>query len=183
MINSFFQTIYILFNLCSLRSSPSLLPYSALVLVILMVAELVLNVVTLNQLKGVSLPEVITATLLSLVVLVGLIYAMLAQRKMQNRLYKVLIAWFGTELLLTLILKIILVIMPESLQNTRTIQAVLQIGFFTWNVVIKAYIIKNACEMKMSRAVLITFGILIISTLPIQLLLGEYIPQNLPPTE
>jgi len=183
MINTLFQTLYTLFNLCLLRTSPAQLPYSALFLGLLVLAELGLNIFTLNKLKGVSLNEVITASLVSLIVLVMLIFALLAQRKVQNRIYKVLTAWFGTELMLTLILKILLIIIPDKLQNTTTVQAILQIGFFTWNVVIKAYIFKFACDIKMSRAVLITFAILIISTLPIQFLLSEYITQSLPQTE
>ncbi len=180
MNNTVYQTFRGLINLCRLRASPAELPYSMILLVLLIIIELGLNVFTLNQLKGASSAEVFLASTLSLGVLIGLIFVLLAQRKVATRLPKVLTAWFGTELLLTLLLKLILLVIPESLQATKAVQAVLQIIFFTWNVAIKAYIFRRSCDFKLASALLITFGFLIVSSLPIQFILGTYLQQTLP---
>lgn len=180
MINTLYQTFYTLFNLCRLKSNPSMLPFSYLMLALLVIIEFGLNLYTFSQIKDVTLGENILASGLSVLLLTALIYLLLTQRKMQNRVVKVLIAWFGTELVLTIVLKIILLITPTVLQDSRYIQAFLQIGFFTWNIVIKAYIFKSAAQMKMSSALLMTFGILILSTLPIQFVLGDYLAQSMP---
>ncbi len=176
MNNTVYQTFRGLINLCRLRGSPAELPYSMIMLVLLIIIELGLNVFTLNQLKGASGAEVFLASSLSLIVLIGLIFVLLAQRKVAARLNKVLIGWFGTELLLTVLLKIILLLIPESAQATKSVQAVLQIIFFTWNVAIKAYIFRRSCDMKLASALLMTFGILIVSSLPIQFILSAYLP-------
>ena len=182
MNNTVYQTFRGLINLCCLRASPADLPYSTVMLVLLIIIELGLNIFTLSQLKGAPLAQVILASALSLIVLIGLTYVFLSQRKVPARLYKVLIAWFGTELLLTMVLKVLLMIIPESMQATKVVQAVLQVAFFTWNVAIKAYIIRRSCDIKLVSALLTTFGILIVSSLPIQFILGAYIPQALPET-
>ncbi len=180
MINTLYQTFYTLFNICRLRGSPANLPFSYIMLAILILIELGLNLYTFSQIKDVTWGENILASSLSVTLLVGLIFLLLSQRKVQDRLPKVLIAWFGSELVLTIILKLILIITPTVLQEARYVQAFLQIGFFTWNIVIKAYIFKSATGMKMPSALLMTFGILILSTMPIQFVLGDYLMQNMP---
>ncbi|MBS0289253.1 MAG: hypothetical protein JSS07_04340 [Proteobacteria bacterium] len=175
-----YQVLRNLFNLCLLRASPAELPYSLVILVILVSIGTGLNVFTLLQLKGIPLSEVLLATSLSLVLLVTLIYFLLARRKMVSRLPKVLMAWFGTEILLAALLKIILIITPESIQAMKGVQIILQLGFFTWNVVIKAFIVRHSCEIKMVSALLLTFGILVLSSLPIQFILGPYLAEAIP---
>ncbi|MGD9591949.1 MAG: hypothetical protein AB7V32_05470 [Candidatus Berkiella sp.] len=180
MINTLFQTIYTLLNLCRFKGSPAMLPFSIMIMGILILIELGLNLYTFSQIKGVSFSENMLASILSVSLLIALIYLLFSQRKIQNRIVKVLIAWFGTELVLTILLKVILLVTPTTLQESRYILAFLQIGFFTWNIAIKAYLFKNAANMKMASALLMTFGILILSTLPVQFVLGEYLAQSLP---
>ncbi len=182
MINTLFQTVYTLVNLCLLRGSAASLPFSWLIFGLLLLVELGLNLYTFNQIKDVSLSDNVLATVLSATLLLGIIYLLLNQRKMQNRFVKVIIAWIGSELLITLLLKLILLILPLALQDNKYMLATLQIGFFTWNIVIKAFILKNATSMKMSSSILVTFGILILYTLPIQMVLGEYLAQSIPQT-
>lgn len=177
MLNTIYQTLRTLINLCLFRASPAELPFSTLWLALVVALEFGLNIATLHDLKGAQTTEIILATFLSIVVSIGLIYFLLAQRKIQSRLHKVLIAWFGTELILTLVLKLMLFIIPSSLQVLKVVQAVLEIGFLTWNIAIKTYIVKRACDIKVASAILITFGILVVSSVPIQFILGAYLAQ------
>lgn len=179
MINIFYQVLRSLFNLCLLRATPADLPFSNVLLGTFIGIEIGLNVFTLHKLKGASTQEIVMATLLSLFVLIGLIYVLLAKRKLQSRLHKVLIAWFATELILTCFLQIILFILPNDVQALKSVQAVIEIGFFAWNIAIKSYIIRKSFDVKLASAILLTFGILVISSLPIQFILGAYLPQTL----
>lgn len=180
MRNIFFRTFQTLINLCLLRASPAELPYSTVFLYFLVLAELSINALNLSKLKDISLAEVFTATILSLVFLIGIIYFLLAKRKLQGRLHKVLIAWFGTELLLLVLVKALMVVMPESMLTSKNTLVFIEVMYVTWNILIKSQIIKRSIESKLTIAILITFGIILVSDLPIQFVLVAYLPELQP---
>ena len=179
MINIFYQFLRSLFNICLLRASPAEIPFSNILLTALVGIEFGLNIFTLHKLKGASTQEIVLATFLSLFVLIGLLYVLLSKRKLQSRLHKVLMAWFGTELILTAFLQLILFILPDDVQTLKSVQVVIEVVFFAWNIAIKAYIVRLTFDMKLASAILLTFGVLVVSSLPIQFILGAYLPQTI----
>jgi hypothetical protein len=90
-----------------------------------------------------------------------------------------MIAWLGTEFLLELFLKFWLIILPNA-ALTMEVQAGMGLTLLVWNVLIKARIFKLSMEMKMISAILIIFGIMVASFMPVQLILGPYLPQLVP---
>lgn len=176
MRNTFYQTFKTLVDLCFLRGSPVDLPYSYFWLGAFITIETVLNILSWNRLKGAPFSEILLASLLMIGLLTGIIYLLLAQRKMQQRFPKVMIAWLGTELLLELFLKLLLVILPNAVL-TMQFQAGLVMVLLIWNVLIKAHIFKLSMQMKMISSILIIFGIMVASYMPVQLILSPYLPQ------
>jgi hypothetical protein len=85
-------------------------------------------------------------------------------------------AWFATELVLSVILKLnlslIALVSPVSSQPVG-----LELMFFIWNMALKVNIIRQCCETKWASSILLTFGILVLSALPIQLMLAQYFEQ------
>lgn len=176
MRNTVYQTFKTLINLCALKGTPANLPFSYYLLGTLIALEAIVDITSWSQLKA-PLLEVVLACFLSLSVLMGVIYFLLAQQKKEKRFVKVMTAWIGTELILDLLLKLFVVVLPE---NIPAIKAFVFILFFIWYVMIKAQILKQSIEMRMVMIILIVFGIMLISQLPAQLILEPYIPQIVP---
>ncbi len=155
------------FNILLLRESPAALPFSYTLLSLLVACEFFFNTYSLTKLKGAELAEILLANALSLGVLIGMLYVVLSQRKHQERWHKVVIAWFGTELLLTMLINGIYVLMPEVIQSSAQFQVIITLLFSVWNVAIKGHILRCSLEIKLVTAILITFGIILVSFLPI----------------
>lgn len=174
-----FNLLSVLIDLLLLRASPAALPYASVTLGLLIFIEFAFNTYSLSKLEGAHLSEVVLATSLSLIVLIGAIFLVLTQKKVQARLPKVLIAWFGTELLLTIFINVIFIILPQQMEAAKNLQIAFTVFFSIWNVLIKAHIIKCATDQKMLTAGITAFGIMLLSFLPVPLILTAYL-QHLP---
>jgi hypothetical protein len=161
-----------------MRASPAELPYSAILLAILIPVELGLDAYSLHeQFKTAPQIKIVLASLSSMIVFIGIVYFLLTQRKLQSRFNKFLIAWFATELLLGGLFKALLFIIPEG--QLKELQQLLILVYVTWDISIKIYIIRRTIEIKVLNALLMTLGIYMVSLLPQQLILNEYIQQLL----
>lgn len=149
------RTVTGISNLCLLRGSPSVLPYSYNVLALFVLTEFCLSIINLQQIiPTLSVGQLISVTLFARSMLLGLLYMLLNMKKYQTRFVKLVIALFGTHLVQTAILYafITLFSLPD----------VLKMAFLIWGIAVNSYILKLTLEIKMARAILIMFGIYLI---------------------
>jgi hypothetical protein len=181
MNNFVVRTLNALANICLLRASPVALPFSPMMLIAMVMTDLLFKVHTLIvQLNDVDVVEVTLGIVLSLLVLIGLIYFILAKRKLKSRFHKLLLAWFGTEILLTGVLKIVLALISQA---QTEIQIGVEMGFLIWNLVVKAQILRVSMDIRYFSALMLTFGILVAASLPIQIALSPYMEQLEPQSD
>jgi len=165
MNNILVKVPLILIQLCVLRESPSALPYSRPLLGGLLLVEFVLQVFTLSRYTALTFFEASSATFLYLALLVGGVYFLLARRKQAVRTHKVLIAFLGTELLLTGLMRLMLVMLPMG--NLSFAPKL----FLIWQLVVKGKILREALGIGMAAAILTTMGLYMVISLPIFLML------------
>jgi len=165
-----------LFNICVFRSTPAALPYSKILLGTLIVIELLLKTVGFSS-QGAPLPEALSAALAYLGILIAVLYGLLRYRHTVVRLHKLLIALLGTELLLTALLQLLLrgFYSVGNIVNLEVMGSLIIVSFFIWILAIKARVLKATLEINMVAAILLTIGIYIISSIPILLMLGQYL--------
>lgn len=163
-----------------LRLSPAALPYSNVLLALLVAIELILNMVKLNEVKGIQFYEVFFAPFASFAILLGVFYYVLQMRHALNRLHKLLLAWMGTELLLISLFNIIFMALPNNMRMSQNVVLTIELMRFIWIVIVKAYIYRQTIEIKKLGSYLLTLGTLISANLPYQFILLNYIqmPQS-----
>lgn len=167
MISKILITLSELLKLCFLRTTPATLPYSPWLLGLLLVGVFILNIMGFEEIKQLTQLQIVMVSLTHLVVLMSGIYFLLARRQRQARFSKVLIAYLGTELLLTLFMQALSRIVPDESQ--------LLPWFFLWSLLVKSYILKQALEIKMASAILTMLGLYMVISLPIYLILPSLI--------
>jgi hypothetical protein len=179
MINDIvFKTLSGLFNVSLFRASPAVLPYSIVMLVLLIFIEFLLKLVGF-KIQGAPFYEIIPATLLYLGILIGGLYWLLARRKLLPRLHKLLMAIFGTELLLTAMLQLILKAFQGlgGMTDVTVMGAAVIVAFFVWILAIKTWALKSTLETTTPSAIFLTIGLYLMSSMPILLILGDYLQQ------
>jgi hypothetical protein len=90
-------------------------------------------------------------------------------------MHKFLIAWFGTDLLVIALFKMIYIVMPASVKDSINFIITIEFMFFIWIVVIKAYLFRQTIEIKKLNSYLLTLATLIVSNLPYQFVLLPYV--------
>lgn len=180
MNETLIKTLKGLMNICIFRGSPAQLPFSNVIFTLIIVLTLMLNAVEYStQLDDITWIEAIGATLLSWSLFAFLTYALLAQQKRQLRFYKTLLALIGTELLLVILIKLIGIVVPEESTTEIGTLGILGIFISIWLLVIKAYILMQALEIKALRAILTILGITFIANIPVAVLLSSQIQSQL----
>lgn len=163
-----------LMDLCLLRGSPAFLPNSYIVLTILVLIVISFDVISYTQIPNVSLLESFASTLLSRAVMLGLIYALLAQKKSQGRFIKVIIAFLGTMLLLGVLSELISTLISQEERG------VIAVVFSIWIMLAGGYVLKLALDTKMTIGLLLTLGLHVAAVMSTYLIIGEQITAQLP---
>jgi hypothetical protein len=151
-------------ELCLLRTSPSNLPYSRAVLYSFIVLYVGICVLNFNQVFESAYAIKIFASTFATGILMMLIYLLLDKQKKAIRTHKVLMAWFGTDLIL------------ELLGFALPDYAIIAIALLLWDVFIKANILKSALEITTNRALIITVALIFIHTLSLVELFWLFMP-------
>ncbi len=162
--------ITVLLNLCLLRSnaSPNQLPFSKGLLYLFISLYFLVCYWTFSQVTQVLLtqehlsvdqmafPIALIKSIASIggiAVLVGLIYVFLNKRNKTNRLLKILLAWFGTDI----IIELIGVILPSY--------AIFEMAILLWDIFIKANILKISLETTTNRALVMALALIFIHSI------------------
>lgn len=170
------KTLFGLVNICLFRAKPSVLPYSIFMLAILIIIRFSLDVIEWNRvldlpaLKDMAQQthiQIVIATFFSLAIYIMSIYVLLYRKNYVNRLNKVLIALFGTQLLISALSQSLMRIFSEDFFRPLLILLIF------WNFLIGAAILKEALDIKMLKAVLIIILITFLSQIPTSLILHE----------
>lgn len=174
----FYQTLYVLGQICLFRARPTALPVSWMLLAIFILLDFALNVYHLAHIKAqiaveLSFVERCLGAGLSAAALIWMSYSMLAKRKLTTRIHKFLLAFFGTELMLTALAQFL-----ASLIGTEAVPT-LQLVLTVWRFAIQIQIVQFTFEAKLSQAILLLFGIILAASLPLWLIIG----MNLPPQQ
>ena len=156
-------------NLVVFRTSPVVLPFSNILLATLIVLEMTLNTLALQKLDGISIMEVVASTIAYITIYLGLVYAASRAFEKQERFHKIVLALLGTELLLIAFLQLLSAVIPA------TAFASLQIIFIIWIFFIKSRILKLGFEISWLKAIVITMGITIISSIPTTIVIAPYL--------
>lgn len=177
-IATIYQTLYVLGQICLFRAKPTALPVSWALLAMFILLDFALNVYHLAHIKAqiaveLSLVERCLGAGLSVAAMIWMSYSMLAKRKLTARVHKFLLAFFGTELMLTALAQFMLSITGGSVLPT------LQLVLTLWRFAIQIQIVQFTFESKLSQAILLLFGIILAASLPLWLIIG----MNLPPQQ
>lgn len=170
------KTLQGLLNICLFRASPAVLPYSYLLLAILIFISFVVRAQELYQSFHIPLLEEYASGLLfksllepflELSIFMGVLYFLLKQRNLASRCNQVLIAFLGTELILKAFFHIAWAIAPEDMVDS------VKIIYAFWSFLVAGYIVKEAFETKMLFGLLIMLGVNLAASIPMLLFSTE----------
>ena len=156
------STLTILQRICFLRASPSDLPYSKTLLGFFIFISALLNYQILDKALSPYNPDHLSLRIvLSYAVVVILLAAMLAAKKISNRLHKVLLAFFGTDVIFSFLRIILLTLMGLPGANG------LLFFIYFWELLVRAAILRAAIGATLLWCGLLAFSIQLCEELPI----------------
>ena len=158
------QTLMGLVNIALFRASPVVLPYSKIVLCVIITLVFAAKVMAFSMIKGASFGSITMVSLLYILFLMTAVYLLFKQFRCPERTVKVLIALLGIDLLFSGMLNALGEPSPENL--------LLMTLLGVWILTIEIMIYKKSLEVRTAVAVLITLSINVFQSLPFYLFFG-----------
>lgn len=173
MLNQFFQAIVVYWRLCFFKGSPSTLPYSYIILGLLILALFLMRLFSFQGNIQIPVTAKLQASFMSVLFLLFFLYIILYVKKKVERWHKLTQAILGTELVLFLIIYSFSLLL-------RGEQLPIQIGGFIliWVLAIKGTILKKTLEIGMLNAFFLAFAMELTSYIPFGILIAELTQQQ-----
>jgi len=162
-----------LFRICLLKESPSELPNSLSALLLFIAIAVAFTAMGYGQVPTISVAKAWIAALVLNAILIALIYFVLRAKSFGSRLIKTLLGFYGTQVILKVLQSLLFWILPKEVMLAWVMV------FEIWGIVISAFILSKALEVKMFKAVLFILGIMILSSLPVYGIIGEELQEHI----
>lgn len=168
MLSQIFQSIFVYIRLCFIKDTPASLPFSNIILILVVLLDVLLRVISFETTAKISTGEVVFASVLSLVFLLMTLFFLVYYVKKQTRWHKLASALIGVEVLLFCILHPLISLLPNG-QMPFSVALLVMI----WTMVIKGNILRKALDFRLLNSVMLILAIEIISYIPFMFLVTE----------
>ena len=156
--------------IAQLKSGPEHLPASSFLLLIITVFNIALSLIISVNIGTQSSATVATTILTSLAAQAFTIYVLLSLVGKSERLTQTLIAYFGCDLLMNLVIGLCIVAMRLLGVDFMTTLAFM---IFFWSILIFGFILHKAMEVHMAMAVVLAFLLTLVTVALGQLAVGQ----------
>ncbi len=156
--------------IAQLKSGPEHLPASSFLLLIITVFNIALSLIISVNIGTQSSATVATTILTSLAAQAFTIYVLLSLVGKSERLTQTLIAYFGCDLLMNIVIGLCIVAMRLLGVDFMTTLAFM---IFFWSILIFGFILHKAMEVHMAMAVVLAFLLTLVTVALGQLAVGQ----------
>lgn len=169
----------VVWNICCLRSGPQDLPYSVVLLILLVLINITLS--TLQLLSDFSFGQALFQTSAMLGLSLVFTWFLLSLKKLQTRFVQTVSALIATGLVFNLIVYTVFLLQFHALSlDEPTLTNVLinlflsslKLALIIWVCVITAHIFKHSLQISFVGGLVVTFAFIGLHVLILQLLLG-----------
>ncbi|MCP4283322.1 MAG: hypothetical protein GY792_02545 [Gammaproteobacteria bacterium] len=156
-------------DICLLRTGPQDLPGSAFLVLLTATLSLLTGTIVIVETFG-SLANALTAQLLDILLLLGLLRLLLQAKGKSARFMQTASALFGSGVLINLVtMPLQLVASGDSSGSTANdLIGLFYLVFIIWAIVIVGHIIRHALEIRMVSGIVIALGYFLIANYIIQ---------------
>lgn len=157
------QLIGLFWDVCLLRKKPGDMPYSPVLLGLLLVAGMIIDNINLGfALPGAGLFQVAGTVLAHTTVLLGSLSALMVLTGYMARVVQTLTALTGSGLIISLIAMPLIMLSSLSQQLAMTL-AMLLLVLNIWSLAVTMHIFRHALEIKLILAGLLAIGYFLLS--------------------